>query len=151
MRSGTRGQADDHTKGGYYAKVGNKKSVQVLSAGGKEFVDDSYRNSGHSPFTYFLINELKHNTKAMLSLTELATNVAIAVANNVEQTPESGVLLGAGDELGQFIFARVKVSEDGLNEVTVGAGAVPKEVIQWQSPNTVPTNLDEYTIPTLRL
>ena len=151
MRSATRGSADDAKVDGYYAKVGNKKSVQVLAAGGEEFVDDSYRDSGHSPFTYFLINELKHNTKALLSLAELATNVSIAVANNVEQTPESGVLLGAGDELGQFIFARVNVSEGVVSDVTIGAGAVPKDIIEWQKPKPKPLKLEDYTIPTLRL
>jgi len=150
MRAGTRGQQEDTTKKGYYQKVANKKSVQVLSAGGKEFVDDSYRNSGHSPFTYFLINELKHNSKALLSLTELATNVSIAVANNVDQTPESGVLLGAGDELGQFIFAKVSIRDDDVKEVTIGAGAIPSEVLEAQKEKKA-LKLENYTVPTLRL
>jgi len=152
MRSGSRGNGEeDTTKKGYYQKVAKKKSVQVLAAGGKEFVDDSYRSSGHSPFTYFLINELKTNTKALLSLTELATNVSIAVANNVDQTPESGVLLGAGDELGQFIFARVTVKEGDIKEVTIGAGAVPPEVLEAQKEKAPPPKLEDFTVPSLRL
>ncbi len=117
MRSGTRGPQANESASNYYQKVANKKIVQVLTAGGKEYVDDSYRNSGHSPFTYFLINELKHNKQKMLSLAELATSVSIAVANNVEQTPQSGVLLGSGDELGQFIFAKATI-KDNATELT---------------------------------
>jgi len=106
LRGGNRGPSDHELSQGYYIKVSNKKSVQVLAAGGKEYVDDNYRNSGHSPFTYFLLNELKHNTQQYVSLSEVATNIIKAVANNVDQTPETGVLAGAGDELGEFIFTR---------------------------------------------
>ena len=106
LRTGGRGPSANERVSGYYQKVASKKSVQVLTAGGKEFVDDNYRNSGHSPFTYFLLSELKNNPYNMVSLTELATSVTKAVANNVDQTPESGVLHGTGDELGEFIFVK---------------------------------------------
>jgi len=86
-----------------------KKSVQILAAGGVEFVDDNYRGSGHSPFTHFLLNELKHNNETLLTASELALNIKKAVANNVQQTPESGILQGAGDELGEFIFTRLSL------------------------------------------
>jgi len=107
LREGARGKQRGDNSERYYQKVANKKSVQILAAGGFEFVDDNYRGSGHSPFTYFLLNELKHNNSNLLTASELAFNVEKAVANNVEQTPESGVLQGAGDELGEFIFARL--------------------------------------------
>jgi len=94
----------------YYKKVATKKSVQIMSAGGLEYVDDNYRNSGHSPFTYFLLNELKHNDQQLITLSELSTNVQKAVANNVDQTPETGVLQGAGDELGEFIFLNLEIA-----------------------------------------
>jgi len=109
LRTGGRGPSENDIKKGYYQKVASKKSVQILTAGGKEYVDDNYRNSGHSPFSYFLINELTLNNNDMLSLSELATNVKIAVANNVDQTPASGVLHGAGDELGEFIFVQTNI------------------------------------------
>ena len=37
-----------------------------------------------------------------------------AVANNSEQVPESGVLQGAGDELGEFVFIKVKLNVSGI-------------------------------------
>jgi len=107
LRQGARGRSREENNQRYYQKVAGKKSVQILTAGGFEFVDDNYRGSGHSPFTYFLLNELQHNNDALLTATELAFNVEKAVANNVDQTPESGVLQGAGDELGEFIFTRL--------------------------------------------
>ena len=114
LRSGSRGLAPAENAELYYQKVADKKSVQILSAGGVEYVDDDYNTSGHSPFTYFLLNELKTNNRPMLTLSELSTSVKKAVANNVEQVPESGVLHGAGDELGEFIFIRVNVAVEGI-------------------------------------
>lgn len=107
LRGGNRGTTIKEDGDHYYEKTARKKSVQIFAAGGLEFVDDDYRNSGHSPFTYFLINELNENKRPLLSMNEITTNVVKAVANNVNQTPEVGVLYGAGDELGEFIFARV--------------------------------------------
>lgn len=91
----------------YYAKVAKRKSVQILAAGGKEFVDDNYRGSGHSPFTYFLLNELKLNDQPHLTLANLALNIEQLVAKNTQQTPQSGAFREAGDEGGQFIFTRL--------------------------------------------
>lgn len=113
LRSSSRGIHADSNTELYYQKVASKKSVQIMSAGGVEYVDDDYNTSGHSPFTYFLLNELKTNNRQLLTLSELSTNVEKAVANNVDQVPESGVLHGAGDELGEFIFIKIKVSVDG--------------------------------------
>ncbi|NOX43724.1 MAG: caspase family protein [Gammaproteobacteria bacterium] len=122
----------------YYKKISTKKSVQIMSAGGLEFVDDNYRNSGHSPFTYFLLNELKHNDRPLITLSELSTNVQKAVANNVDQTPETGVLQGAGDELGEFIFLKMEIAievkgtdKDKIKvniQVTPTVGAIPIEL-----------------------
>jgi len=116
----------------YFKKVAEKKSVQIMSSGGNEFVDDNYKNSGHSPFSYFLINELKHNDKPMITLSELSTDVTKAVANNVDQTPNHGVLSGAGDELGEFIFVKIKVKLDiqGISpdKVKVDVDVVPNQV-----------------------
>jgi len=118
LRSGNRAATKSEKTNPYYIKVSNKKSVQILAAGGVEFVDDNYKDSGHSPFTYFLISELKNNVDNLLTMSELATNVIKAVANNVEQMPASGVLQGAGDELGEFIFARVSLKDDTVEIIS---------------------------------
>ena len=49
------------------------------------------------------------------------------MANNVEQVPESGVLQGAGDELGEFIFIKLNVSVDGVapEKVKVEVNVLP--------------------------
>ncbi|KPJ94287.1 MAG: hypothetical protein AMJ53_05555 [Gammaproteobacteria bacterium SG8_11] len=129
LRRGTRGLPPDNNADLYYQKVANKKSVQIIAAGGMEYVDDNYQDSGHSPFTYFLLNELKHNDKLLLTATELSTNVEKAVANNVDQVPESGVLQGAGDEMGEFIFIKVDVHVQGVpkDKVKVKVNVIPEE------------------------
>ncbi len=104
LRSDVRGLRQDSAVERYYWKVAAKKSVQIITAGGIEFVDDSFQNSGHSPFTFFLLAELTNNHKPMMTLSELSNNVEKAVANSTDQVPENGVLQGAGDELGEFIF-----------------------------------------------
>lgn len=114
LRRGTRGISEVADNEQYYKKVSNKKSVQIMAAGGLEYVDDKYKSSDHSPFTYFFLNELKNNDRAMLTLSELSTNVEKAVANNVDQVPESGVLQGAGDELGEFIFIKMDLVVEGV-------------------------------------
>lgn len=119
LRSGVRAITPDSGVERYYQKVAAKKSVQIVTAGGVEFVDDSYQNSGQSPFTYFLLNELQHNDKPLITVSELSTNVEKAVANNSEQVPESGVLQGAGDELGEFIFVKIDVRVSGVSRENV--------------------------------
>ena len=114
LRRGTRGIATPNPDQDYLKKVSKKKSVRIISAGGVEYVDDNYRKSGHSPFTYFLLNELENNDRELLTVSELSSNVTRAVANNVDQVPETGVLQGAGDELGEFIFIKLKISVDGV-------------------------------------
>jgi len=116
LRRGNRGIRSDLKNEQYYQKVLNKKSVQIMSAGGVEYVDDEYRSSGHSPFSHFLLSELKNNDQSLLTLTELSSNVTKAVANNVDQVPESGVLQGAGDELGEFVFIKLDVTVSGVSK-----------------------------------
>lgn len=129
LRSGSRGVAPEADGERYFEKVAQKKSAQIMTAGGLEFVDDDYQTSGHSPFTYFLLNELKHNDRPLLTVSELSGNVERAVANNVPQVPESGVLQGAGDELGEFIFINVDVGVSGVapDKVKVKVNVLPAE------------------------
>jgi len=131
----------------YYKKVANKKSVQIMTAGGVEYVDDDFRRSGHSPFTYFLLNELKHNDKKMVTASEISSNVIKAVANNVSQLPESGVLQGAGDELGEFIFVRVKLDVDvkGVPREKIKVIVDVNNAEKITEHNPVPQSLDQNT------
>ena len=94
----------------YYRKVSERRSVQIMAAGGVEFVDDDYKMSGHSPYTYFFLNELKKNEGRFLTSSNLASSLTRLVANNVNQTPQFGVLFGAGDEGGEFVFTRTSAS-----------------------------------------
>lgn len=135
LRTASRGIPPESGIERYYKKVSSKKSVQIMSAGGLEYVDDNYRNSGHSPFTYFLTNELKHNNKSIITLSELSTNVEKAVANNVDQTPESGVLQGAGDELGEFIFLKM--------DINIDVKGIPKDKIKINVQVNEATGADE--------
>lgn len=136
LRSGSRGISQPADNQVYYQKVSTKKSVQIIAAGGVEYVDDNYQASGHSPFTYFLLNELKNNDRPMLTVSELSSNVSRAVANNVNQVPESGVLQGAGDELGEFIFIKMNLIVEGVPadrvkvEVNVESNIEPKNSTQ---------------------
>ena len=135
LRTASRGISDSDYTEKYFEKVSSKKSVQIMAAGGIEFVDDNYRNSGHSPFTYFLLNELKTNNSPMFTVSQLSGNVERAVANNVDQVPESGVLQGAGDELGEFIFIKLDVAVEGIDadKVKVEVNVVPIDKAQSHS------------------
>lgn len=137
LRSASRSISDSDYTEKYFKKVSNKKSVQIMAAGGIEFVDDDYRNSGHSPFTYFLLNELNTNNSPMFTVSQLSGNVERAVANNVDQVPESGVLQGAGDELGEFIFIKLDVAVEGVDadKVKVEVNVVPTD--KTQQKNTI--------------
>ncbi len=139
LREGTRGIRQQGDSEKYFKKVSNKKSVQIMTAGGVEFVDDNYQSSGHSPFTYFLLNELKNNDRKMLTVSELSDNVIKTVANNVEQTPEAGVLQGAGDELGEFIFIKLNVQLEGIDpqNVKVDVNVLPAKNLATE--NTKPS------------
>lgn len=134
LRGTTRGPVPAIGQDRYYQQVANKKSVQIITAGGVEFVDDNYNNSGHSPFTYFLLNELKHNNKPLITASEVSTSVEKAVSNNSSQVPETGVLQGAGDELGEFIFLKLDVTVDvkGIpkENVTVDVKVTPQEGVK---------------------
>ena len=151
LRSATRGMAPVADNEAYYKKVADKKSVQIMTAGGVEYVDDNYKTSGHSPFTYFLLSELKNNDKPMLTVSELSNSVKKAVANNVDQVPENGVLLGAGDELGEFIFIKLDVEVQGVpaDRVKVKVNVKQASPPEKKQPRTDEIRHDTIPIPTL--
>ncbi len=114
LKTASRGLRINDKSKDYLNSVDSKKSVQILTAGGVEYVDDDYRASGHSPFTYFLQNELKNNPYPVMTASDLSQRVQVAVSNNVEQEPQMGVLQGAGDELGEFLFIKVNLEVSGV-------------------------------------
>lgn len=114
----------------YYRKIGSRKSVQIMAAGGEEFVDDNYRGSGHSPYTYFFLKQLKRNDQKYMTVSELGSSIARLVANNVRQTPQYGVLYGAGDEGGEFVFKKSLRPESLLGDTTDDQFAL--EVTFWE-------------------
>jgi hypothetical protein len=61
-----------------------------------------------SVFLSYLIRQLQANSDSFLSSTELFNRFRIAVLNNsvLDQVPQHGVVQGAGDEGGDFIFVR---------------------------------------------
>jgi len=126
------------------AEKAAKRSVQVLAAGGEQFVDDNYNESGHSPFTYFFLNELKVNQSRFLTASQLFDDVASSVMNNVAQTPQKGVLHAAGDEGGEFVFRKTSgawpheasdsINDDALTRDTVFSVAPAAiEIRVWDS------------------
>jgi len=134
LREGNRGVALDERTERYYQKVAGRKSVQLLAAGGLEFVDDNYQGTGHSPFTYFLLKELRDTPESLIEATALSSQVVRNVSINVEQTPVSGVIHGAGHAGGEFFFVRggqVAAQQEGFAKGapadTAVAAIVPRQ------------------------
>ena len=106
--SGTRGLAIREQEGvdSYYKKTSQSKSCQIITSGGNEYVDDNFKNTGHSPFAYFLLEKLQHNTERYLSAAEIALYLEKTVANASYQSPKSGRMKMSVDALGEFFFVR---------------------------------------------
>jgi len=118
LRQANRGINLDDKNKQYIEKVSKKKSVQVLAAGGLEFVDDDYKSSKHSPFTYYFLSQLNHNNQQYFTATELSGEVKRSVATNVSQIPENGVLYGAGHDGGEFVFKMVNFNKKIIPNVS---------------------------------
>lgn len=113
----------------YYEKVSDDKSVQVITAGGSEFVDDEYGNSGHSPFTYFLLKKLNDNKQKFTTASQLAEEVKPLVGNNTTQIPQNGVLFNSGDEGGEFVFSHAQIAALNLELPKDEPPPIPKKEI----------------------
>ena len=130
LREGNRGASLDERTERYYQKVAGRKSVQLLAAGGLEFVDDNYQGTGHSPFTYYLLKELRDTPEPLIEATALSSQVVRNVSINVEQTPVSGVIHGTGHAGGEFFFVRggqVAMQREGFSSgasANVGVAAI---------------------------
>ena len=98
--------------------------MQILAAGGLEFVDDNYKGAGHSPFTYYLLQSLKDNNARFFEATDLSQETSRNVSVNTMQTPESGVLQGAGHAGGEFFFLREKTAGAKLSTPSAPASKI---------------------------
>lgn len=153
LKTASRGIRANDGSEAYLKSVDNKKSVQILTAGGVEYVDDDYRSSGHSPFTYFLQSELKNNPYPVITASDLSRRVQVAVSNNVEQVPQIGVLQGAGDELGEFLFIRVNLEVSGVpkERIKVKVNVISDTSSQNNSESSTKEYSDISTLPSLNL
>lgn len=136
---------DADANAAYYHKVSRRRSVQILAAGGQEFVDDNYRRSGHSPFTYFLIKELSLNDKQYITLSSLALQIEEQVAKNSQQTPQSGAIRMAGDEGGQFVFFQVQPSKTPAKSTRPAASVPASAPVAAQSKPNKPPKVAEHS------
>ena len=59
-----------------------------------------------SVFLEYLVKQLEENTNPFVPADQLFSNFRISVINNSPNTPQYGVIFEAGDEGGEFIFAR---------------------------------------------
>ena len=77
----------------------NLTSRQAITSGGLEpVVDEGF--GGHSVFSHFLIKTLKENSKPFLVPSDLFPEIKAGVAENAEQFPRFGSLVGTGGQQG---------------------------------------------------
>lgn len=82
----------------------NKSRYVITSAARNERADDNYNDSGHSPFSYFLLKELNENNDSFMRASQLGPRVQQAVTTNYPGAPLPGVgpWPGSGDAGGDF-------------------------------------------------
>lgn len=83
------------------------KSVQLMSSAGDEYVDDQFKQSGMSSFTYYFYQTLKDNSERYLDFETFSLKIKKDVKNNSGQSPHFGILKKRGHKLGgDFVFIR---------------------------------------------
>lgn len=102
----TRGGAGSAAHSSYLDEITSRHARQILTAGGaNQEVADGGLN-GHSIFTWTLLQGMEGNADLdnndIITASELGAYVAPIVANNSNQTPAFGNLLGSAG--GEFIF-----------------------------------------------
>jgi len=80
------------------------KSAQVITSGSDQYVDDAYKNTGHSPFAYFTIRYLNKVQDKATSSTELFSYLNTVIPNANNQSPRFGPIQKAEHEGGDFFF-----------------------------------------------
>jgi len=87
----------------YYSKISSKRSVQIITAGGKD--EQVKEKNGHGLFTAYLIRALNgaadYNGDCIITSLELGTYLKPTVSNASlqNQTPQYGILEGEGEIL----------------------------------------------------
>ena len=83
----------------------DKPSRKAMTSGTLTEVPD------RSVFLEYLVKQLDENTNPFVPADQLFSNFRISVINNSPNTPQYGVIFEAGDEGGEFIFAKKADSE----------------------------------------
>ncbi|MCA9447224.1 MAG: SUMF1/EgtB/PvdO family nonheme iron enzyme [Candidatus Omnitrophica bacterium] len=121
----------------YVREMIQRKSRIVLAAGGNEPVTaDGF--DGHSMFAYFFLSALKHPARTWTDSSQIYDQIKVDLANNTRQTPQQGVIFGAGHERGEFfLFSKTKGSEptEPVKPVSIEKPAAPMPTV---SPTTPP-------------
>ncbi len=94
----TRGGVADASKA--VKELYGKTSRKAMTSGTLTEVPD------RSVFLEYLVKQLKENTNPFVPADQLFSNFRISVINNSPNTPQYGVIFEAGDEGGEFIFAK---------------------------------------------
>jgi hypothetical protein len=83
-------------------KLYSLNSRKAMTSGNLETVMDK------SPFNKYLVKSLSDNTKQYINANELYVNLREAVINSTPnaQNPQFGIIIGTGDQGGEFIFIR---------------------------------------------
>ena len=123
----TRGGAGDAAQSSYLNEITSRTARQILTAGGadQEVADGGL--NGHSIFTWNLLQGMSGladlDKNNIITASELGAYVSPIVANNSNQTPAFGNLLGS--EGGEFVF-ELKAPEEDISS-TPTSDLVPIE------------------------
>lgn len=117
----------------YFIKKSQSKSCQVITSGGKEYVDDEFQKTGHSPFAYFLLHKLETNDEAYLSASDIAVYLQKTVLSATGQEPLSSRVKSSCDQLGEFFFVTA-----AAGPVTIHKPAAVEKPVVVTVPDTLP-------------
>jgi uncharacterized caspase-like protein len=87
----------------YVREMIGRKSRLVLSAGGNEPVTANGYD-GHSMFAYYFLRALRSTARGWTDSSQIFDQIKIDLTNNTEQTPQQGVIFGAGHDRGEFFL-----------------------------------------------
>lgn len=109
---------ENYRSSNHIKKVSNMPSRWCLTSGRKEKVADG-KPGENSPFAETVITYLKKGKAKEVLIQDINRYVEINVANNCNQTPRCGRLIGIGDKGGEFVFYRkTKPKKSRSNGVT---------------------------------